>query len=276
MARWSDNSQPPYLGPGPPGFPPTRWLVYVSGPYALPWLAQGYVVQWTPNGLRLREAVWVWEPNLIPLPQNAYLRGRLVGSYPADTPGALPLVGTSLRCCQAVSSSASGVSPTSASPGSASPSASPSPSAAAGVFSNCCPGVAIPETLYISFGASTPAGGPFDGQVFRADFSPVSLPGLGYGAGFSGGWYCDFAGPLSCGLGGTPTSDGLAWVCNGLIGDHTFSLCQTQFVGGVRTFLGGSAVGAASVNCSPFHGTLSYGGNANTCFFYTYPVDVTG
>lgn len=143
-ARWhTTNLRPPYLGPGQPVFPPLRQMVQVTGPFTLPWLARGKIVQWTPSGARMREDVMVWEPNNIPLRQGAIYRGRLLGSYPPDDAAALPLVGVSLACCVPAGSSSASPRPSGV-PSSRSPAASsrapsqPSSSAIPLVFDFCC------------------------------------------------------------------------------------------------------------------------------------------
>ncbi len=175
MPRQFGNLTPPFFGPGPPMWPRLKHLVYVSGGYAAPNLAQGYIVQWTPAGLRLRELVWIWEPNGIGLPRGAYLKGRLVGAYPPPEAGAsLPLVGVSLACCgPTVAPSSSSVSPSSVSPSSRS---SSSASAVPAIQTICCPN-AVPTVVHLTI----TSGCACENTTFPLFYDPVGLQWVGNG-----------------------------------------------------------------------------------------------
>jgi hypothetical protein len=95
----STNIQSPFFGPEHPEYPAIPQICRVYAPDGPVYSA--YVSQWIPDTvfLRDREAVYVFEPNGVPL-SPGYYDCRLVGNYLG-----LPLLATT--CCQLPSSSSS-------------------------------------------------------------------------------------------------------------------------------------------------------------------------
>lgn len=118
----STNLQAPFFGPEWPIYPHIDHIVRVYGAALAGNVYTSFIQQWNPLLiLRDREAVYVWEPNGVPLGPG-YYDARLVGSY-MD----LPLLVT--WCCSSGAVPAgSSVSSSSGSSSSFSPSSSSSSS----------------------------------------------------------------------------------------------------------------------------------------------------
>jgi len=143
--------RPPYLGPIPPGYPPLRQLMRVTGP-SVGGVAPALLEQWDDKNLVLRdrEPAFAWEPNLLSFPKGVF-QGRLISTWQGK-----PLFVVSLACCGGIPASSSSPSvaspsvPSSSFPSSRLPSSSgiPSPSSPSSPKPSLSsqPSVSLPST----------------------------------------------------------------------------------------------------------------------------------
>lgn len=166
----STNLQPPFLGPGPVGYPHLRQMVRViaqSGSVSL-----GYVQQWQGSKFRDREPCFIWEINDLTVPKGIF-KSRLVGTWQG-----LPLYALSLACCTGKGS----ISSSSASSSSRSSAASSSPVSASSSRSPSSPVSASSSASGPSSGLPSPSGpsaaSPSSVLASSASPLPVCCDGL--------------------------------------------------------------------------------------------------
>lgn len=105
----SDNLQPPFFGPTWPIYPQLDQLIEVTGAALAgtePAIYPAILIQIDPDTLESRQRVpcYAVEPNGVPLGEFIY-DSRLVGAYPPETPGGIPLF--AVTCCVPVTPSSS-------------------------------------------------------------------------------------------------------------------------------------------------------------------------